>query len=50
MKKTKIKPTRSNFNIARQICNHIPQHEVSKIARETGADDLSRTFSPVALK
>ena len=46
MKNKRIKPTRSNFNIARQICNHIPQHEVSKIARETGADDLARTFSP----
>jgi len=46
MKNKQIKPTRSNFNIARQICNHIPQHEVSKIARETGADDLARTFSP----
>ena len=46
MKKTKIKPTRSKFNILRQICNHIPQQEVSKIARETGAEDKSRTFSP----
>ena len=46
MKNKRIKPTRSNFNIARQICNHIPQHEVSKIARETGADDRARTFSP----
>src|SRR5216683_2344712 len=46
MKNKRIKPTRSNFNIARQICNYIPQHEVSKIARETGADDLARTFSP----
>src|SRR5438132_5717439 len=46
MKKTKIKPTRSTFNILRQICNHIPQHEVSKLARETGAEDKSRTFSP----
>src|SRR5438034_11593498 len=46
MKKTKIKPTRSKFNILRQICNYIPQHEVSKIARETGAEDKSRTFEP----
>jgi hypothetical protein len=46
MKKTKIKPTRSNFNILRQICNYIPEHEVGKIARETGAEDKSRTFSP----
>jgi DDE family transposase/uncharacterized protein DUF4372 len=46
MKKKTIKPTRSRFNILRQICNHIPEHEVSKIARETGVVDRSRTFSP----
>jgi len=46
MKKKKIKPTRSNFTILRQICNFIPQHEVSKIAHATGAEDKSRTFSP----
>jgi hypothetical protein len=41
-----IKPTRSRFNILRQICNLIPEHEVSKIARETGAEDKSRSFTP----
>lgn len=46
MKKKTTKPTRSRFNILRQICNFIPQHEVSKIARDTGVEDLSRTFSP----
>lgn len=47
MKKRKpIKPTRSQFNILRQICNHIPPHEVSKIARQTGVEDKSRTFKP----
>jgi hypothetical protein len=46
MKKKPIKPTRSHFNILRQICNFIPRHEVSKIARATGAEDKSRTFSP----
>jgi hypothetical protein len=47
MKKNKtIKPTRSTFNILRQICNLIPQFEVSTIARETGVEDLSRTFKP----
>jgi hypothetical protein len=30
----------------RQICNLIPEHEVSKIARATGVEDRSRTFSP----
>jgi hypothetical protein len=46
MKNKKIKPTRSRFNVLRQICNLIPAHEVSKIARETGVMDKSRTFSP----
>ena len=46
MKKHKIKPTPSKFNILRQVCNHIPQHMVAKIARATGAEDKSRTFSP----
>ena len=46
MKKKTIKPTRCRFNILRQICNLIPEHEVSKIARETGVEDQSRTFSP----
>src|SRR5438552_8954020 len=46
MKKTKINPTRSKFNILRQICNFIPQHIVSQIARTTGAQDKSRTFTP----
>ena len=46
MKRKTTKPTRSRFNILRQICNLIPEHAVSKIARETGAEDKSRTFSP----
>ena len=46
MKKQQIKPTRSKFNLLRQICNFIPQHTVSKIARETGVADKSRTFTP----
>src|SRR5207245_8218417 len=46
MKKKTINPTRSQFNILRQICNFIPAHEVSKIARATGTEDKSRTFKP----
>src|SRR5213594_2975020 len=46
MNKLKIAPARSNFSILRQICNFIPLHLVSKIARTTGAEDKSRTFSP----
>src|SRR3974390_1448288 len=46
MKKKAINPTQSQFNILRQIGNLIPPHEVSKIARTTGAEDKSRTFKP----
>ena len=46
MKFKTIKPTRSRFSILRQICNLIPEHEVSKTALETGVVDRSRTFSP----
>ena len=46
MNKLKIAPARSQFSILRQICNFIPQHLVSRIARITGAEDKSRTFSP----
>lgn len=41
-----IKPTRSQFNILRQICNLIPEHQVSRIARRTGVAEQARTFSP----
>jgi hypothetical protein len=45
--KNKInKPTRSQFNILRQICNFIPAHTVAKIARETGVEEQARTFRP----
>lgn len=46
MKKQAIKPTRSKFNILRQICNLIPQHTVAIIARQTGVESKSRTFTP----
>ena len=46
MKKKTFNPTRSKFTILRQVCNLIPQHLVSKIARTTGAEDKSRTFTP----
>ena len=46
MKKQPIKPTRSKFNSLGQVCNLIPQHLVSKIARVTGLEDKSRTFKP----
>ncbi len=46
MKNKQFKPTRCRVNILRQICNLIPEHEISKTARETGVEDQSRTFSP----
>src|SRR5260370_20598741 len=46
MNKLKIAPARSKFSILQQICNFIPPHAVSKIARTTGAEDKSRTFTP----
>jgi hypothetical protein len=45
MKKKTIKPTRSRFNILRQICNLIPEGETSKIARDTGVEEHCRSFS-----
>jgi len=46
MKKKTFNPTRSKFTILRQVCNLIPQHLVCRIARTTGAEDKSRTFTP----
>jgi hypothetical protein len=46
MKNKITKPARSQFNILRQICNYIPAHAVSKIARETGVAEQARTFRP----
>jgi len=46
MKNKTVKPTRSQFTILRQICNLIPAHLVSKIARQTKVDQQARTFEP----
>jgi hypothetical protein len=46
MKNKTVKPTRSQFTILRQICNLIPEHLVSKIARQTKVDEQARTFQP----
>ncbi len=45
MNQAKKAPARSKFNILRQVCNLIP-HTVARIARATGAEDKSRTFTP----
>jgi hypothetical protein len=39
-------PTRSKFTVLRQLCNLIPTHLVPMVARQTGAADMARTFSP----
>ena len=46
MNQLKMLPARSQFNILRQVCNFIPPHEVSIIARETGVQEKARTFNP----
>lgn len=47
MKKHKARnPTRSKFSILKQICNYIPPHLVPRLARETGVEDHSRSYSP----
>lgn len=48
MKKTKSiqQPNRRHVTVLRQICQLIPTHLVAKLARETGADDKARTFTP----
>ena len=40
------KPARSNFAVLKSLCNFIPSHLVAKLARETGVESQSRTFSP----
>ena len=39
-------PTRSKLSIFRQLCNLIPNHLVPQLARETGAQEKSRSFQP----
>jgi len=46
MKKHKNKPATSKFSVLRQICNYIPTHLTSKLARETGVDSKARSYSP----
>jgi len=46
MKNNKNVPAHSKLNLLRQICNFIPEFLVPKIARETGADNKARSFSP----
>jgi hypothetical protein len=45
-KKNLIQPNRRHVTVLRQICQLIPTHLVAKLARETGADEKARTFTP----
>lgn len=45
VKNTKTNPASSRFTVLKQICNFIPPHLVSKVARETGADEKAREFT-----
>jgi hypothetical protein len=38
-------PTRSKLSVFRQLCNLIPPHLVAQLARDTGVDRLTRSFS-----
>ncbi|HIG28065.1 MAG TPA: DUF4372 domain-containing protein [Verrucomicrobiales bacterium] len=40
------KPTRSNFTILKQLCQLIPSHMVSKLARKHEVHKKARMFSP----
>jgi hypothetical protein len=46
MNQRKIAPARSKFTILRQICNYIPPFLVPQLARATGTEGKSRSFSP----
>jgi len=47
MKKTSTAtPTRSKLSVFRQLCNLIPTHLVAQLARETGVEKKSRSFTP----
>jgi len=46
MKNNKTVPAPSKLNLLRQICNFIPEFLVSRIARETKAEEKARTFRP----
>lgn len=40
------RPSASKLSVFRQLCNLIPTHLVAKLAKETGVQDKSRTFTP----
>ena len=45
-KPSRSTPTRSKLSVFRQLCNLIPTHLVSHLARTTGVEEKSRSFKP----
>ena len=45
-KPSRSTPTRSTLSVFRQLCNLIPTHLVSHLARTTGVEEKSRSFKP----
>ena len=45
-KQSRSTPTRSKLSLFRQLCNLIPNHLVSQLARDTGVEAKSRSFKP----
>jgi hypothetical protein len=45
-KRNPTQPNRRHYTLLRQICELIPIHLVPKLARETGANEKARTFTP----
>ncbi len=41
-----MKPAKHQYTILKQICQYIPAHLVSKLARSFGVDKKARSFSP----
>lgn len=41
-----MSPSKHNYSILKQICQHIPAFLVPKLARDYGVDKQSRSFSP----
>ena len=44
--RTEPQPNHRHVTILRQMCELIPTHLVASLARETGADNKARTFTP----
>ena len=41
-----MQPSKHNYTVLQQICQHIPAHLVAKLSRDYGVDKQARGFSP----